>query len=248
MRYLKPGRLYCFSPPVMIATFFIEIVSAIYLLYRYQLTMVTKLASIILLCLATFQLAEYNVCEGAFGISSLDWSRLGYVAITLLPPLGIHMIYAIAGKTNRLVVGASYGVAAMFSLFFLTVGHGISASQCLGNYVIFTTAPAMVTPYQLYYYGLLLFSVWLALSLGSAAKSVPIRRALYGLTAGYLAFMVPTTAVNAINHDTMAGIPSIMCGFAVLLALALTFYVVPQYMKVANKGKFWKKLHAVLGK
>ncbi len=232
----------------MIATFFIEIISAVYLLYRYQLTQVTRLASLILVCLAVFQLAEYNVCEGAFGMNSLDWSRLGYVAITLLPPLGIHMIYAIAGKTNRAVVGVSYGIAAAFSIFFLAVGQGISASQCLGNYVIFTTAPAMMLPYQLYYYGLLIFAVWLSFSLGAQQKSQPVKRALYGLTAGYLAFMIPTTAVNAINHDTMAGIPSIMCGFAVLLALILTFYVVPEYMKVANKGKFWKKLHAALGK
>ena len=82
-------NLYCFSPPVMIATFAIEIGLAVYALWRYKLNLISRLAVAILVCLAAFQLAEFNVCEGGWIDRELA-SRLGYVAITALPPLGLH--------------------------------------------------------------------------------------------------------------------------------------------------------------
>ena len=61
MRILKTDRLYCFSPPIMIITFLLEMIFAVYVLYRYKLTPVSRLAVAILVALATFQFAEYNV-------------------------------------------------------------------------------------------------------------------------------------------------------------------------------------------
>ena len=92
MKYINTNSLHCFSPPVMLATFLIEISLAVYVTWRYQLTAVTRLATAILFFLALFQLAEWNVCEGSFGIDSLGWSRLGYIAITMLPPLGSSFV------------------------------------------------------------------------------------------------------------------------------------------------------------
>lgn len=229
MRYLKTDKLYCFSPPVMIVTFIIEIACAVYVLWRYKLTPVTRLAALILVGLATFQLAEYNVCEGAWGVNSLTWAKIGYVAITLLPPLGLHLATRLAGEKRPVLLGLSYGAALAFSTFFLFSGYGLQTQQCLGNYVIFTTAPWAVAPYAMYYYGLLLVAVGYAWQAGKVMKSKAKRGALYALAVGYLAFIVPTTLVNIVDPSTIAGIPSIMCGFAVLLALALTFIVLPRY-------------------
>ena len=108
MKYLKTNTTYCFSPPVMIATFFIEIGLAIYVAWRYKLNEVTRLAVALLTFLAIFQLAEYNVCEGSFGINSLGWARLGYVAITLLPPIGFHLATKIAGQKQYGLVAFAY--------------------------------------------------------------------------------------------------------------------------------------------
>lgn len=229
MHYLKKDKLYCFSPPVMLATFIIEIACAVYVLWRYKLTPVTRLAALVLVGLATFQLAEYNICEGAWGVDSLTWARIGYVAITLLPPLGLHMATKLTGQKQPVLLSVAYGAAAVFSFFFLFVGHGLQSEQCLGNYVIFKTATWAIMPYAVYYYGLLMLTVGYAWQAARNISKSNQKRALYALAVGYLAFILPTTAVNIVDPVTIAGIPSIMCGFAVLLALILTFFVLPRY-------------------
>lgn len=215
----------------MLATFFIEIALAIYTVARYKLTPITRLAAALLVCLAIFQLAEYNICEGAWGVDSLTWARIGHVAITLLPPMGLHLATRIAGKPKRLLVGVAYVSAVIFSFIFLFIGHGIQSEECLGNYVIFNAAPWVPLPYTIYYYGLLAMTVSYALTVGGTMKKKNLRHALYFLAAGYMAFIVPTTAANLIDPSTIAGIPSIMCGFAVILAVILATVVVPKYYK-----------------
>lgn len=236
MRYLKTDKLYCFSPPVMIATFFIEIICALYVLFRYKVAPIPRLAVMILVGLATFQLAEYNVCEGAWGMDSLMWARIGYVAITLLPPLGFHLATKLAGDKRPLLVGAAYASAAVFAVIFLFVGHGMQSQACLGNYVIFTIAPWATALYSMYYYGWLMVGVGYAWKAGKTVASNK-RQALQALAIGYLAFIVPTTIANVIDPSTIAGIPSIMCGFAVIWAIILTTVVLPNYNKPETKAK-----------
>ncbi len=239
----KQTTLACFSPPVMIATFLIEISLAVYVIWRYKLDRVTRIAAGILLTLATFQLAEYNVCEGSFGLTSLDWARVGFVAITLLPPLGIHLAMAMAGQLRRFrwaLIGL-YSIAAMFIISLMYVSHGLQGDVCLGNYVIFEVAPMTMSLYALYYYGLLLFGIWLALYFGQNARNIQARTAQYALIIGYLSFLVPTTTVNLLDPSSITGIPSIMCGFAVLLAIVLCGYVLPAHHATSIKKKKGKR-------
>ena len=227
MRYLKPGNLYCFSPPIMLATFAIEIFFAAYALYRYRSDKIAKITISILMLLSVFQLAEYNVCEGAFGLDSLAWSRLGYVCITFLPVLGVHALLTIAKRSSPMLLMGLYALATVFSVYFLTVGHGLTSSVCNGNYVIFEVNPQINTLYMLYYYGLEVFAVFMTWSLAQKTKVKKVKNALYGLMVGYLCLLIPTTTVNIIDPDTIRGIPSIMCGFAILLAILIITVVLP---------------------
>src|SRR5690606_18006220 len=82
--------------------------------------------------------------------------------------------------------------------------------------------------YGIYYYGLLLLGVCLATLFIRSAKSNKIRQSLYAMIVGYFIFLVPTGVANLIDQKTMAAIPSIMCGFAVLFAVILYGYVLPR--------------------
>ena len=133
-------RLFCFSPPIMIATFLIEIGLMIWVLARYRHTLLVKLVATMMVALAVFQLAEYNICEAAFGLDSVTWARIGFVAITVLPPLGIHILTTISKRPMRGLVVGSYSVMVVFMMIFALANHGISNAVCGGNYVIINVA------------------------------------------------------------------------------------------------------------
>jgi hypothetical protein len=226
---------YCFSPLIMLTTFIIEGGGALFLMYRYRRDMAAKLIVSMLSFLALFQLAEYMVCDKALVISSLDWARVGYVAITILPPIGIHLGLTIAQKKNPYLLKAAYGSALIFMAFFLFVGHGLQSQECLGNYIIFRTAPYAVLPYTVYYYGWIILGARMFLQFREQTKESERKQALKWLAIGYMTFMVPTTIVNIIDPATISGIPSIMCGFAVMMALCLIFKVAPLILDDTDK-------------
>jgi hypothetical protein len=231
----KSTTMYCFSPPVMLATFLIELLFAVYLLWRYQLTAITRLIVAILFFLALFQGTEFLLC-GGLALESGMWSRIGYASITMLPPLGIHLAYLLANKRPGLIVGASYVTAAAFIGYFGFVSYAISGATCYSNYVTFDTANASTIPYTLYYYGWLFIGTFLAFKWAGELDKHR-RSALYALMAGYLALLIPTTTVTMLWNETMAAIPSIMCGFAVILAGILTLKVAPESIKLRSRSR-----------
>jgi hypothetical protein len=225
---------YCFSPPVMIATCIIEISLFVYTVWRYKLNGITRLSLLMLLFLAVFQVAEFQVCTGSTGL--VHWSHLGYVAITLLPPLGIHLITLLRRKkSSSPVVWIGYATGLAFVLYFALTANSLNGHACEGNYVIFQVNQGLTWLYAVYYYGWVVTSMLLSIRYAGLTKERRRKQALYGFAAGYAAFLVPTTTANLLSSSTRAGIPSIMCGFAVLFALILTLYVMPRVGMLRHK-------------
>src|SRR5262249_37302071 len=152
-----------------LATFVVETGLLLYTVIRYKLSPVVRLAAVTLACLALFQLAEYNVC-GRLGISAETWSRIGYVAITLLPAMGIHMISLISKKVPRWVVWLVYSLAIVFIVTFVFSATAFENYACSGNYVIFHLQLTLSHFYFAYYYGLLFSGIYLAIKTASQVK------------------------------------------------------------------------------
>jgi len=223
--YKKYGnKFFCFSPPVMLATFLIEFGLAFYVLWRYTLNEISRLVVATLMLLGIFQLAEYMIC-GGLGLGHSEWARLGYVSITLMPAIGLHLVMAISGRKTKWLLYTAYAMAAAYVLYFVTIGSAIVGQVCTANYAVFHVSSIGSYVFSAYYYG------WLLVAIGLAAyearrqpKKVSVLR---WMVAGYASFIVPTTLANIIDPRTIAGIPSIMCGFAILLALILAWRVLP---------------------
>jgi hypothetical protein len=231
----KSTQFNCFSPPVMIATMVVEVSLALYTLWRYKMTITTRLAVITLMTLATFQLAEFFVCTDSIG-HVIMWSRVGFATITLLPPLGLHLVHVIADKPHRRLVYAAYFTMACFVTFFLLFPSVFNSYQCTGNYVIFHLRPHAGGIYWVYYFGWIITSMVLAFrwinQLSKQGKKVHDQlRAVQGLIIGWLVFIVPAAIANVVNPASRQGIPSVLCGFAVLYALILVLYVMPRAVK-----------------
>jgi hypothetical protein len=232
--YKKPNsgvQLNCFSPPVMLLTFSVEIVLALYTVWRYKLNPVGRLVLAILLALAAFQLCEYYVC-GGLGVAAEQWSRAGFAAITLLPPLGLHLLYVLAGWRGRRLVGVAYTTMVGFVAYFLLAPSAFSGHVCAGNYVIFQIGTYSAWFYTLYYYGWMLVALYGAVRWAStqpkSKKTRPRVQSVWALVAGYLVFLVPTAIANTVKPETISGVPSVMCGFAVFLAFILVLYMLPR--------------------
>ena len=228
----KPTQFNCFSPPVMLATMIVESCLALYTLWRYKMTPVTRLIAIILLALGTFQLAEYFVCTG-YGFRAEQWSRLGYVAISTLPVLGLHLQHLLANKRRRRLVVTAYVTLVACIIYFFTYSTAFIGYKCTGNYVIFQIGARAAIVYGWYYYGWLLAAIILGMNWANELKrqgkeASPKLQSVRALIVGYLIFLVPTALANSVDPETRKGIPSIMCGFAVLFALILVLYVLPR--------------------
>jgi hypothetical protein len=222
----------------MLATLITEIVLAIYTVWRYKMTVVTRLITSMFVCLAAFQLAEYFVCTG-YGLRAEQWSRLGFVMITILPPLGLHLAHVLAGKPRRRLVAASYATMVAYIGVFMFYHAAFNGHQCTGNYVIFQIGARLGGFYYLYYFS------WLAAGIGLSAywanqlmeKGQAFKKQLEsvrGLIVGYLVFLIPVALANTIKPQTRRGIPSIMCGFAVILAFILAAYILPRVSELKH--------------
>lgn len=216
----------------MIATMITEVSLALYTLWRYKMSVMTRLALVTLICLATFQLAEYYVCTG-IGSMAVPWSRIGFVAITALPPLGVHIMHRLAGKPNRSLIQVGYASMTAFMAFFLLSPGTFTGHQCTGNYVIFQFTANVTGLYAIYYFGWLLTGMALGVKWANELKAkgkskLTQLQSVQGLILGYLVFLVPSALSMTIRPDARRGIPSVLCGFAVLYALILALYIMPR--------------------
>ena len=225
-RYSK-STFYCFSPLVMLTTLVIELCLAVYVFWRIRPSRLKTLVVFTIALLASFQAAEFFVCSyysiGAVNIAS----RLGFVAITFLPPLGIHIANEIAGRRNNWAIIACYVPAFVLAVIFSILPNTISSTMCTGRYVIFQLEGVLNYIYPIYYFGLLFGILGTSFYLARKEKNQKKRHALLWLMAGTLSFMIPTGIVYWVVPDSAYTIPSVMCGFAIIYAFILTAKVAP---------------------
>jgi hypothetical protein len=221
---------YCFTPMVMISTFLVEAVLLLYVVLRYKLNAAGRIIAALLVFLASFQLAEYMVCEGSPRAAD-DWSRFGFVAITLLPPLGLYLVNSLSpSRMGKRALLAALALCALLIIYLVTAPN-IIAATCSGNYAIFHLPILFSFLHGTYYYAVVFGSLLLARQAANSTKARKKRQALQWYMVGLLAFFIPAGIIAIFNTQAMKALPSIMCGFAVILALILAFKIAPAVLK-----------------
>jgi hypothetical protein len=210
----------------MLVTFLIEFLGAGYTLVRYKMNAVGRIIVVLLVCLGLFQVAEFMICEKIGGV---EWSRIGFFATTLLPPLGISLGLAVAKTRGRAITvfkALMWTACVLLSFYVVFWKEAIRTEICSGNYVIFYTSEIMWA-YSVYYFALFSAGLSGGLVLARRAVNKRVRKSLYAIIFGALGFLAPTVVVNLLKSETVEAIPSVMCGFAVVFALVLIFVVLP---------------------
>ena len=241
MKYLyekdkdKRMTLYCFSPTVMILTFITEICLAIYAFIKSREKKSDLVIVLTLVFLALFQLAEYQICDGS---NLILWSRIGFVAITFLPVLGIYLITKLNKKSYLFHFGII--VSIIFAFIFIFMPNSLENASCTGNYIIFDVNSAIMKFYGYYYFGFLLLGIWESIKgIKNEENKEKVKTAFKWFIIGYLSFILPLTIVYIIIPATRVAVESIMCGFAVIFAFILTFKIAPIYYE--NVKCEWKQ-------
>ncbi len=241
-RKLKRGmrknmRFYCFSPFVMLSTVVVEVALALFVIAKYRRSPIFGLSITLLLLLATFQMAEYGICREVL-FSGDVWGRIGFVAITLLPAVGVHLMQTLRQKKTDAITIAAYATAGVWVLLF-SFGDVIQSYQCTTNYLVFSMESGYGGAYFMYYYAWLVTTI-VSSFMGWKARELHATPLLW-LIIGYLSFIVPATVIWLLDGPAARGLPSIMCGFAVLFALVLAFKVVPSSLVTTPSGKTKQK-------
>ncbi len=225
------STFYCFTPMVTLITFLIEVALGIFALSRYRHTLFGRLAILLIAFLSIFQLSEYMVCSSN---TNLPWATIGWVSITFLPVLGLHLTELLTRKT--LWVKTGYLVATVFSVMFIGAGQLFNTVSCPGNFVQYiSSSAAMINAYP-YYYGL-----FILLAVGKIIQAYlrggPARGTIGWFLLGYAFFITPTILVYVILPVPLSAFPSIFCGFAVLLAFILARKVLPGYHALTDSER-----------
>lgn len=233
------NRLYCFSPLAMIVTYGLETALAFYVSMRCPASRFRAIVISLLLCLAVFQLVEFEICEGSASLM-LAWTKLGLVAITLLPALGMHLVAKVTRTSWFVWTGYAFAVA--YGATFVIWPGAVKDGVCHGNYVILDVqGGALGLIYELYYAAFMLLAVLelvLRLTKRKSAIGFGFSRRLIWLTLiGYMSFILPMAAADLLSPTLREATPSVMCGFAVGFALLLALWIAPLYARESLRLK-----------
>jgi hypothetical protein len=148
----------------------------------------------------------------------------------MLPPVAIHMVSTVSRKGSKKLVRGAYATGIMFALALAFSTNAFDSFACASNYAIFHLTFPVNYLYGVYYYGWLFTGIAMCLKFRKGATR-KIHEALTLQAFGYISFLLPTGIVILLNPTTMNGIPSIMCGFAIIYALILAFGIAPRVLK-----------------
>lgn len=175
----------------------------------------------LLALLQLYQLSEFLIC---IGVNVGLITRIGYVVITFLPPVGYFLCTRVV-KWKFPDYWLGFAMALGFSVYYIIDTSSVTLMDCSTFYAIYQASDSIVgTLYGAYYYGILLYSIWfLTEHLIWAKEKVDNKYSLIVLI-GYLVFMVPMHLMLLIFPQYAVAITSILCKYALLLAVTLLVF------------------------
>ncbi len=211
-----------YSPVLALATALFEVVVAVWALRGPGDRGIVRTTAAILVLLAGYQVTEVAICANMDAPGVLP--RLAFLDVTWLPPLGLVLVAQLHRPRSRLFHAASRTMlaAALAMAAWIALDRSFAtASVCSAVYARYTHAMPRFTVYAGFYWiGLLGMAV--SSGYGARAGADPHRRRLLTqVLLGTLGFVVPSIATSWFVPAARAALPSVMCHFALILAVFL---------------------------
>ena len=212
-----------YSPILSIITALFEISVAVWALLGAGRKKIIYTGSAILLLLAAYQILEVVICTVPH--SSIFFSRLAFIVITWLPPAGILLIlllFPIKTKTIYWFTGLMFTLALLISIWLLIDKNFVTKSVCTVIFARYSNPMPQFIIYGGFYHLGMLGMLFLSAYGVMICKDHKPRLLLGQILLGSLAFILPSLITVIAVPYTRGALPSIMCHYALLLAIFIT--------------------------
>lgn len=224
----------CYTPTVSLTTAIIEFILAAILPFKYPRATLRYFFALFIFLLGLYQFSEFMLCETG---DDIFWVRAGFIVYSFLPALGLHAaLYYLKSKINRLML---YTVPVALTLTAFTndqIWQGTCNTIFITTKTILSQHPILFFIYITYYAGFTLLICWLAIKEYSRVRSHLKRIMSLTWIIAILLMSVPTFVLIIIFPELGLRFPSVLCHFALLLAL-VTFVGVRMEHQLRSKRK-----------
>ncbi len=177
---------------------------------------------VIMLLLQSYQLSEFLMC---IGVAPSIVVRLAISIITFLPPAGYLLTIRVL-QCKRKFVDIIYYLSllfgTLFSFYYLFGDNTIVLKDCNPIYAVYENDYPYF--YAGYYYLVILLTL-LVIFYQIIFKRI-LKHNLKGilLLIGYISFLIPMAMTLIVDPLLIPAISSIMCKYAIILAIMLLFF------------------------
>jgi len=211
-----------YSPALSIATAACELAAAAWALRGPGRREILRPVAAILVFLAGYQLIEVFVCARP---DQVFWARAAFADVVWLPPLGWLVLLRLAPPRRRVwryVTAGAFAIAGFFSIWVFADPTFVTGSVCQAVFASYTHPTLMLEAYGAFYHvglwGMIGGGIAALTALEAKRERAHVADFLYG-TVAFVVLALTTEVVYAPARDAT---PSIMCHYALFLALFLT--------------------------
>ncbi len=201
-----------------------EILAAAWAFSRRRRHPVVPVAAALLAVLGGYQILEVFVCASP---DATFLARLAFADVAWLPPLGIWLVVTLAyprGSWPWRAAMAFLGLAGFFTLWSLLVPGFVATTTCQVVFARYFPGESADVYYKAYgaYYDVSLVVMVFGTIRAMADSADPLHRRMLGdFLTGSLLFIIGALALMATFAAFTRHTPSVMCHFALLLAVFL---------------------------
>ena len=209
-----------YSPVLSLVTAAFELGAAVWVWRAGGRRSIQRLLVALLVLLAGYQLIEVLVCHSD---NDPFWARAAFADVVWLPPLGCLLLLRLAnpaGRGWRRAVQVQLALAAVLTVWVFADPLFVTGTVCKAVIALYTHPTNALEVYGAYYHiGLWAMLVGgLRVALGAAD---PVDRQHAGdVVLGTGAFVVLALTTEVVFPGARGATPSVMCHYALLLALA----------------------------
>lgn len=210
-----------YSPLLAVFTGIFEIFAAAWALIGPGRKRVLQPIGLLLLLLAGYQFAEVAVCANP---RQIWFSRLAFFDTTWLPPLGLWLAYQLTDFRSlglKLIPLGYFGFGFALNLWIFLDPGCITRSVCSLVIARYSHSSLFEVVYGLFYQSGLALLIFGTAALIARTEDRVLRKHLADLQIGVLGFVLPSFMVRIFFPGQGGVLPSVMCHFALVLALAL---------------------------